>query len=332
MKELENVDKTPLVVIQCTAYNHESYIREALDGFVMQQTDFPFVAIVHDDASSDGTAAIIQEYAEKYPDIIKPIYETENQYSKKNGSLTRIMHNACEATGAKYIAICEGDDYWTDPLKLQKQVDFLEAHPDYGAVYCKVNVFNQVRNRFENEFGGYNESLDSLFVANNIPTMSVLFRLSLLSEYKDFLGEKRGSWPMGDYPLWLYIAFVSKIKFIEDLVGVYRVLEESASHSNSKLRRFHFGASSLELRLWFAKKTAYDITHSKRVQQWQNMLDELRIRIFLTENKYEEAHNYIQKIKSTGTRSFYSRRLLYLMRFPRVVNILLNIVDSWISR
>ncbi len=108
----------------------------------MQKTNFPFVAIVHDDASTDGTAAIIKEYAEKYPDIIKPIYETENQYSKRDGSLTRIMKEACEATGAKYIAMCEGDDYWTDPLKLQKQVDFLESHPDYGMCYTDFDGYD----------------------------------------------------------------------------------------------------------------------------------------------------------------------------------------------
>ncbi len=122
----ENNNSQPLMVsIKCITYNHEPYIRQCLEGFVMQKTNFRFEAVVHDDASTDGTADIIREYAEKYPDIIKPIYETENQYSKKDGSLGRIMDAAC--TG-KYIAMCEGDDYWTDPLKLQKQVDFLETH------------------------------------------------------------------------------------------------------------------------------------------------------------------------------------------------------------
>ena len=132
--------KQPLVAIRCITYNHGSYIRDALDGFVMQQTDFSFVAIVHDDASTDNTAAIIREYASRYPDIILPIYETENQYSKHDGSLRRIMNNACAATGAKYIALCEGDDYWTDPLKLQKQVDFLESHPDYSLCFHNANA------------------------------------------------------------------------------------------------------------------------------------------------------------------------------------------------
>lgn len=107
-----------MVTIRCIAYNQEAYIRDCLEGFVMQKTNFRFEAIVHDDASTDGTATIIKEYAEKYPDIIKPILETDNQYSKHDGSLGRIMD---EHTHGKYVAYCEGDDYWTDPLKLQNK-------------------------------------------------------------------------------------------------------------------------------------------------------------------------------------------------------------------
>ena len=121
-----------MVTIRCAVYNHEQYIRKCLEGFVMQKTNFKFEAIVHDDVSTDGSVAIIKEYAEKYPDIIKPIFEKENQYSKHDGSLGRIMD---ENSHGKYIAFCEGDDYWTDPLKLQKQIDFLESHPDYSLCF-----------------------------------------------------------------------------------------------------------------------------------------------------------------------------------------------------
>ncbi len=131
-----------LVSIRCLVYNHELYLRQCLDGFVMQKTNFAFEAIVHDDASTDGSAAIIREYAEKYPDIIKPIYETENQYSKKDGSLGRIM-NAAIHPDAKYIAFCEGDDYWIDPYKLQKQFDFMESHEDYVLCVHNKKVFYQ---------------------------------------------------------------------------------------------------------------------------------------------------------------------------------------------
>lgn len=135
----------PLVAIQCLAYNHEPYIRECLEGFVMQKTTFPFIAIVHDDASTDNTAEIIREYEKKYPDIIKPIYETENQYSKPDGSLRRIMAQAVPDS-VKYIALCEGDDYWIDPLKLQKQVDFLGNHSD--VVYSCHRYYT--KNEFDN--------------------------------------------------------------------------------------------------------------------------------------------------------------------------------------
>ena len=115
---VDNSD-TPLVSVRCITYNHEPYIAQALDGFLMQKTNFPFEVIVHDDAGPDKTADIIREYEAKFPKIIKPIYETENQYSKHDGSLGRIVDAACKG---KYIALCEGDDYWIDENKLQVQV------------------------------------------------------------------------------------------------------------------------------------------------------------------------------------------------------------------
>ena len=119
---------TPQLSICCITYNHAKFIRQALDGFVMQKTNFPFEVLIHDDASTDGTADIIREYEAKYPDIIKPIYQTENQWSK--GVLISKTCNYPRVQG-EYVAMCEGDDYWTDPLKLQKQVDFLDSHPDF---------------------------------------------------------------------------------------------------------------------------------------------------------------------------------------------------------
>lgn len=174
----------PMVVISCLAYNHEPYIRDALDGFVMQQTNFPFVAIVHDDASTDGTAAIIREYAEKYPDIIKPIYETENQYSKRDGSLGCIMREARGKTGAKYVALCEGDDYWTDPLKLQKQVDFLESHPEYSMCFHNATVHYEHKNIPDHVFAELEtREYDVLECVENwiVPTASILYRITVLN-------------------------------------------------------------------------------------------------------------------------------------------------------
>lgn len=176
-------DEYPLMVtIRCITYNHEPYIRQCLEGFVMQKTNFRFEAIVHDDASIDGTAAIIREYAEKYPDIIKPIYETENQYSKNDGSIRRIMNIH---THGKYVAMCEGDDYWTDPYKLQKQVDFLESHPDYVMCSHRFDKYWQENGVLEEDadkdFKGADYDLRNLIGGKWLTqTLTVMYRRSAL--------------------------------------------------------------------------------------------------------------------------------------------------------
>ncbi len=135
----------PLVSVKCMTYNHGPYIAECLDGFMAQKTNFPFEVLVHDDASTDDTAAVIRRYEKKYPQIIKPIYEKENLYSKEDVS----VHTGIDALiSGKYLAICEGDDYWCDPYKLQKQVDFLESHPDYSLVHSAKKVYVQKNRRF----------------------------------------------------------------------------------------------------------------------------------------------------------------------------------------
>lgn len=213
----------PMVVIRCTVYNHEPYLRDCLEGFVMQQTNFPFVAIVHDDASTDGSAAIIREYEEKYPDIIKPIYETENQYSKHDGSVGRIMDAAIDATGAKYVAMCEGDDYWTDPLKLQKQVDFMEANPEYSLCFHRVNTLIQETGEIKNEFivrdmPGKSTILD-LAEGNYIHTPSVMYR-----KYPNVLETYQRLMPClpGDYVMWMLLAERGDIYKFNEPMAVYR--------------------------------------------------------------------------------------------------------------
>ena len=148
----------------------------------MQKTCFRFEAIVHDDASTDGSAAIIREYAEKYPEIIKPIFETENQYSKNDGSIRRIMN---AHTHGKYVAMCEGDDYWTDPYKLQKQVDFLESHPDYVICSHRFNQYIEDKKLLEEDddknFQGADYDLKNLIGGKWLTqTLTLMFRRSAL--------------------------------------------------------------------------------------------------------------------------------------------------------
>ena len=145
MKDIAN---TPLVSIICSTYNHGLYISQCLDGFLMQKTNFPFEILIHDDASTDNTPDIIREYEHNHPQVIRPIYQKENKYSKKEDIFAKYQ---CSRVRGKYIAICEGDDYWIDPLKLQKQIDFLENNPDYGMIYTTSKVYNQKEGKIEKD-------------------------------------------------------------------------------------------------------------------------------------------------------------------------------------
>lgn len=209
------------VTIRCITYNQKDYIRQCLDGFVMQRTNFRFEAIVHDDASTDGTAEIVREYAEKYPDIIKPIFETENQYSKHDGSLGRIMN---ANTRGKYVAICEGDDYWTDPLKLQKQADFLDANPQCSLTYhacknvfstpCKVNIL----------YGEcVKESYSDIDILTIYPfqTATVMYRKDILDSDLYKKAQAIGC-TAGDQILFLTASRFGTIEGVNEKMSVYR--------------------------------------------------------------------------------------------------------------
>lgn len=207
-----------MVSIHCITYNHEPYIRQCLEGFVMQKTNFRFEAIVHDDASTDRTADIIREYAAKYPNIIKPIYETENQYSKRDGSLRRIMDAAC--TG-KYIALCEGDDYWIDPLKLQKQVDFLEANPEYSMCFHNAVIFYQDDKKtpkiFNNIVCECDINLEQLINKWIVPTASIIYRKDILP-----IPEWANQIYSGDMTLALVAYAKGKIRAFPAIMSFYR--------------------------------------------------------------------------------------------------------------
>ena len=224
-----NEDTSPLMVtIRCITYNHEPYIRQCLEGFVMQKTNFHFEAIVHDDASTDGTAIVIKEYAEKYPDIIKPIFETENQYSKYGGfgALTKIMD---EHTYGKYVAFCEGDDYWIDPLKLQKQVDFMENHPDFSMCFHRAKILKEidVEVGLKCEDIEYQEYFPDEFVEKwKVPTASIMAR----KEYLDVKNVGTERILNEDSVIILNCAKIGRIWGMNDTMSVYRVQNSGVTY------------------------------------------------------------------------------------------------------
>lgn len=182
-----NKSSNLMVSISCITYNHAAYIRQALDGFLMQKTSFDFEVLIHDDASTDGTKEIIQEYQARFPSIIKPILQEENQYQKGVRGISRNF-NYPRAKG-KYIALCEGDDYWTDPNKLQKQVDFLEDNPDYVISFHDAQVINEkgeitnASKMDDSKKKDYSE-LELISGSTFILTLSMMFRnLDILRDY-----------------------------------------------------------------------------------------------------------------------------------------------------
>ncbi|MBO6251461.1 MAG: glycosyltransferase [Muribaculaceae bacterium] len=231
---------SPLVTVQCLVYNHEPFLRQCLDGFVMQETSFPFEVLIHDDASTDGSAAIIREYAEKYPDIIRPIFETENQHAKHDGSLRRIVHGALNPA-SKYVALCEGDDYWTDKYKLQKQVSFLESHPEYNMCCNRTLLYSEKDKRMIAENHCYDSTRDVEIkdvvrrTGLYISTCSIVYRKTMRPDF----GKYRQLAPVGDYPLQILCALKGKIRYFDEPMSVYRV-----NNSASWMSRQQWGSSS----------------------------------------------------------------------------------------
>lgn len=235
----------PIISIICDVYNHANFLRQCLDGFMMQQTSFPFEVLIHDDASTDGSQQIIREYETKYPAIIKPIYQVENKYSKGISIWNTYQFPRIQG---EYIAICEGDDYWNDPLKLEKQISFLETHRDYTISYTKASVFNNSLQQFENYIlGKAKSSYYALLQSNEIPALSVCLRSDIVKEYANNI-LKYHHWIIGDYPLWLYAASKGKIHFLDEICCVYRVLPSSSSHHNTYNESLTFNKELLDIK------------------------------------------------------------------------------------
>ena len=213
-----------LVSIHCITYNQKDYIRQCLDGFVMQKTNFKFVAYVGDDCSTDGTTEIVKEYEKKYPNIIKGIYQSQNTKATKNYF---DVANACKS---KYVALCEGDDYWIDENKLQKQVDFLESHPDYTICFHPAKV---VYEDFEfKKPSGIFPPRHTIRILKKQATLSYLLRDEFIATssvmYRWQFNDKslQEGYPndivSGDWFLDIFHAKQGKIKILPDIMSVYR--------------------------------------------------------------------------------------------------------------
>jgi glycosyltransferase involved in cell wall biosynthesis len=241
----------PTVSVLMVTYNHEKFIRDAIEGILIQKTTFPFELVIGEDHSTDSTREICKEYEKKNQELVR-ILDSE----KNLGGMPNFIRSFNECKG-KYIALCEGDDYWTDPYKLQKQTDFLELHEDFAMVHtAKTIICNE-----EVYPGNLREVksgiiIEDLLDDNLVSTLTVMIRSEI---YKDAIRTalpeaQKHSWKMFDYPVWLEIALNYKIGFINEDTGVYRIIPESYSHTSDTRKEYLFGKSYVDIKEYYFKK------------------------------------------------------------------------------
>lgn len=300
-----------MVSICCITFNQEAYIRDALEGFVNQKTNFQYEILIHDDASTDRTAEIIREYREKYPEMIKPILQTVNQYSLglTNVSGTWNFPRAVK-NGSKYIAMCEGDDYWIDDTKLQRQVDYMEAHPDCALCFHSANievlgnaVTDQMMRPYKKDrIVTPEEIIDK---TSGYATASLMFRTEMVKELPEFYNNA----PIADIPLQLLAANMGYGYYMDRPMAVYRLggaaswttmmkqgnyekKQQDYAAAMKKMyrgydefsgKRFHETVVRAWRRLYFLTQVNtkhYDVVLDKKNRQFYKELN-LRIRFFI---------------------------------------------------
>ena len=266
--------ENPLVSIACITYNQEKYITQTIEGFLLQEVEFPIEIIIHDDASTDRTATIFKDYAGKYPHLIFPIIQTENKWSKGINPMSDYVFPACRGN---YVAVCEGDDYWVDPRKLERHVKFLETRKEYSMVYSdiisidennhkrKVSFLFQMGHLIRKKEGFLQKTLVK---GNFIMTLTTLFRKSELLKAEAIIRNNPKNISNIDYALFLEMSRLGKIHFDDHKTAAYRVLTESASHSSDLDKRMEFIEKTSEISLFYNHKynVGYSETFLRRIK------------------------------------------------------------------
>ena len=291
MKEWPANWAVPVVSVRCTTFNQELYIAKALDSFLMQKTNFPFEIIAHDDASSDRTADIIREYVAKYPKIIKPIYENENQYSKRDGSLRRIVDAACNGV---YIAYCEGDDFWCDENKLQRQYEAMEKHPECSLCTHIVQCVSEngialkqqypPKGLFGDDVVGQEPFAEALIAKSIYPfqTCSYFLRKTLLQQNDSFF-----DFPAcGDDKILRLCLGNGNVYFIHEVMSCYRTLSKGSwtcrNNRNKKMQ-----LESLSDRMILDEK--FDEYFHYRFHNFVEIgKKSLQIKMFVCDNRFKD--------------------------------------------
>lgn len=250
------------VSIICTAYNQEEYIRDCLNGFVMQKTSFKFEVLINDDCSTDHTADVIREYEERYPDIIHAFYQEKNLYSQHISITETVLFPNVRG---KYIAFCEGDDYWIDGNKLQKQYEAMEKYPECHFCAHSVNrlidektVRGTIPNKpFETKIMTTAEVIEEMSQEYSFHTCSYFMRTE---DFKKYIDEKpmfKQLSDVGDIPIQLYFSTLGKTFFFNDIMSTYRTVSIGSWHQRNKKNKQEHHLRMVEVINEFDKYTNY---------------------------------------------------------------------------
>lgn len=242
--------REPKVSFVCMAFNHEKFIEDTIRGFLLQETDFPFEIIIHEDSSSDNTAEILNHYSKLYPNIITCIIQTENQYGRDRHYPLRVL---LELAKGEYVAICEGDDFWVSRNKISNQIDIHEKNLDIALTYSKAHIYIESKNESLGYVGNAMKN-KVIYSRNGIPTLTVMFKKDLLSGFYEYVECSQHKWLHSDYQLWLWLNLKGDIYFENKVTALYRVLDSSASRPVDIEAQYNYRLSVLSTSVFFAKK------------------------------------------------------------------------------
>lgn len=256
-----NKANIPLVSVCMCTFNHEAYITEAIESILMQKTDFSIELLIGEDCSTDNTREIVNKFVRTYPETIIPVFPQNNL-----GSTQNFLSLVQKARG-KYIAICDGDDYWIDLLKIQRETDFLENNHDYGMVCSKASLYNQHENKIDGCLGDAKvENYETLLAGHNDVAAPTLFFNKKLFEKcitdSEFFINKNMFF---DTAIAYWFAYHSKIKFFDIISSVYRVLPNSGCHTSDPNRRINMDLNYSYIKLYFLLKYPVSDTNIESV-------------------------------------------------------------------
>jgi glycosyltransferase involved in cell wall biosynthesis len=304
----------PLLSVCLITYNHVNFIKQAIDGVLMQKVDFAWELIIADDFSTDGTREIVLEYKNKYPDLIKLILQEKNVGAAQN------FIDLITAPKSKYIAYFEGDDYWTDPLKLQKQVDFLETNPDFSICFHNVNVINEScpeKSWLYNDISTPAITVldDLLNGANYIATNSALYRRKSIQDLPDWFLLV----PFGDYALQLIAARQGRIGYINEVMGTYRQHQAGVYSSLTTSLEGKVKAYQKHCQFWSVIQSSGLINSEKIIKPMSLAIDNL---VLTTEQALAQKNQEILLMKNSPFWRLRNKLLFFRKLLPLFLNMM----------